>query len=368
MPDKPRVAYVLQMFGIGGMPKWLFNLAKELKEEFNFYFIATHSDYVVEQYRQVAEVAVLPFSKWALARHMFRHRIDIAQVANLRLYSDAAKLAGVPVVVERADGLRGGAALNSKEGLDAVIASAEGVIPYLEKLIARENIHLIRNGIDSDAVQSAGSERFGFDSEDVIVGRTTRLAAGKNISLLIRAIIELRKESDFQHLRLVICGGDTTQDGAPPMLEQLKGEAQPLGESVVFTGEVFDPSAITQGYDIATCTSMPNNEGIPNSLIEAMAAGKAVVATNVGNISELVIDQKTGLLVESDDLSSLVAALRSLIENKKMRNEMGREGREVILRDYELSRQAHKYADLYEDLLSKKGRHMLNKLPLWRSG
>ena len=365
---KPRVAFLLQMFGIGGMPKWLFNVAKELKDEFEFYFIATHSNYVVDEYRHVAQVAVLPLRKWALARYLFLNRIDIAQVANLRLYADAAKLARVPVVIERADGLRGGSALNSKEGLDAVIASAEGVVPHLEKLISPEKIHLIRNGIDTNALQLTEAERFGFGPEDVIVGRTSRLAEGKNISLLIRAMIEIRKQSEYEHLRLVICGGDTTQEGAPPMLDQLKQEALPLGESVVFTGEVFDPSAITQGYDIATCTSMPNNEGIPNSLIEAMAAGKAVVATNVGNIDELVIAHKTGLLVESDDLDSLVEALRRLVDDKKMRAAMGRAGRVEVMRDYELAKQAKKYADLYGALLSKKGRQMLNKLPPWRNG
>jgi glycosyltransferase involved in cell wall biosynthesis len=360
---KPRVAFLLQMFGVGGMPKWLFNLASVLRDEFDFYFIATHSDYVLKEYSEVAQVDVLPFKKAAIAWHLFRNRIDIAQVANLRLYTEAALLARVPVVIERTDGLRRGKALGSKEGLDAVIASAEGVVPHLEKLIQPEKIHLIRNGIDLSAMVDGKGERFGFGAEDVIVGRTSRLAGGKNISLLIRAVIELRKEPGYQHVRLVVCGGDTTQVGAPPMLEKLKAEAADLNDSVIFTGEVADPSEVTWGYDIATCTSRPDNEGIPNSLIEAMAAGRAVVASDVGNISELVSDKKSGLLFESDDLASLIEALKVLIDDGQLRSKMGLAGRKIVEEDYDLTHQAQKYESLYRRLLRVKGRHMLNRWP-----
>jgi glycosyltransferase involved in cell wall biosynthesis len=244
-----------------------------------------------------------------------------------------------------------------------VIASAEGVVPHLEKLIQPEKIHLIRNGIDLSAMVDGKGERFGFGAEDVIVGRTSRLAGGKNISLLIRAVIELRKEPGYQHVRLVVCGGDTTQVGAPPMLEKLKAEAADLNDSVIFTGEVADPSEVTWGYDIATCTSRPDNEGIPNSLIEAMAAGRAVVASDVGNISELVSDKKSGLLFESDDLASLIEALKVLIDDGQLRSKMGLAGRKIVEEDYDLTHQAQKYESLYRRLLRVKGRHMLNRWP-----
>ncbi|MQC27114.1 MAG: glycosyltransferase family 1 protein [Chloroflexi bacterium] len=353
---KPRIAYLLQMFGIGGMPKWLFHLARELQNEFDFTFIATHSYYVRPEYQEAARVLTLPFKKWPLAAVLRARGIDLAQVANLRLYTEAARLARVPVVIERTDGLRSGAALNSKEGLDLVIASTEGVRPHLEELIAADKIRVIYNGVDLAAFEGARAERFGFADEDVIIGRTSRLAGGKNISLLIRAVIELRKEAKYSHVRLVVCGGDNTQRGAIPMLDTLKAEAAPLGDSAMFSGEVFDPTPITLGYDIATCTSQPNNEGIPNSLIEAMAAGKAVVASAVDDIPELVEDGKTGLLFASDDVVGLVAALKTLVDDKDLRNRMGRAGRARVERDFDLAKQARKYADVYWELLDKKGR------------
>ena len=78
---KPRIAYILQMFGVGGMPKWLYQLAGRLQDEFDFYFIATHSDYVRPEYRAVAKVAVLPYKKWVLAAYLFLNRIDLVQAA-----------------------------------------------------------------------------------------------------------------------------------------------------------------------------------------------------------------------------------------------------------------------------------------------
>ena len=345
------------------MPKWLFNLASELRNQFEFTFIATHSGYVIPEYRKVASVAVLPFNKWMLASFLLAKRIDIAQVANLRLYTEAALLARVPVIIERVDGLRGGAALADKAGLDAVIASTRVVLPELQQLIDPQRIHVIYNGVDLSSYNVV-PERFGFAPEDVIVGRTSRLSGGKNISLLIKAVIALRRDVNYRKVRLVICGADTTQLGALPMRARLQKEAEPLGKNVVFTGEVLNTTAITAGYDIATCTSMPNNEGIPNSLIEAMAAGKPVVATEVDGIPELVENGRTGLLLPSDNLEKLKLALSKLIDNRALRLQMGLAAKQRVEDHFEIKAQAKKYADLYSDLIVRKGRHPLNRFAL----
>lgn len=358
---KARIAYLLQMFGVGGMPKWLYRLAGELGDEFEFHFIATHSDYVLPEYSQVAQVAVVPFSKLPLAWHLLRQRIDLAQIANLRLYADAARLAGVPSVIERVDGMRGGAALGRKDGLDAVVASTRGMARHLEQMLPPDKIHTIYNGVDLAAFDNAPVERFGLGPDKIIIGRTSRLGGGKNISLLIAAVKQLRQQAKYAHVHLVVCGGDTTQPGAVPMLAQLQAEAEPLGEAVIFTGEVADPTAITKGFDIATCTSLPNNEGIPNSLIEAMAAGKPVVASAVDDIPELVQDGVTGLLFESGNTEQLAAALAKLIDDAGLRARMGAAGREHIEQEFDMKEQAEEYRQLYRRLLQRNGRHWLNR-------
>lgn len=342
------------MFGIGGMPKWLYQVARNLQDDFDFYFIATHSRYVRPEYRDVAQVVVLPFSKWWLAAYLRLKRIDLVQVANLALYKEAARLARIPVVIERTDGLRGGAALTDKQGLNAVIASTEGVARLVREMMPPEDVHVIYNGFDLESYVGVEAERFAFAEEDLLIGRTSRLAAGKNISLLIQAVIRLREDPQYQHVRLVICGGDNTQEGAPPMLKQLQQEAAPLGSSVVFTGEVFDTRSKTLGYDIVTCTSNSNNEGIPNSLIEGMAAGKPVVATEVDDIPELVSDDEQGLLVPENDLDALLAALKKLAQDQALRAVMGQRAKKRIEEKFEMKKQIGAYRNLYMELLEEK--------------
>ena len=138
------------------------------------------------------------------------------------------------------------------------------------------------------------------------------------------------------------------------MMVQLKREALPLGDSVVFTGEVFDTRAITLGFDIATCTSNENNEGIPNSLIEAMAAGKPIVSTRVGDIAELVIEGKSGLLFKEKDSQELVRALSVLVEDGDLREQYGKAGINRIKKDFDLVNQIKQYATLYQELLKSK--------------
>jgi glycosyltransferase involved in cell wall biosynthesis len=352
---KIKVACLLQMFGVGGMPNWLYRLAGELRDEFEFTFVATHSRIFNPEYKKVARVVYVPFNKLMLAAFLRLNRFDIVQTANLRLYVDAARMAKTPVVIERVDGVRSGAALGAKDGVNAVIASTHGIVPYVEKLIPRNRIHLIYNGIDGTALNANRPERFGFAPSDVIIGRTSRLAGGKNISLLIKALIEIKKDPHYQHVKLVICGGDTTQSGSKPMLAQLIKEASPLGKDVVFTGEVDAPNAITAGYDIATCTSDPNNEGIPNSLIEAMAAGKPVVASHVDDVPELVRDCETGILFPAGDLEKLIAALKKLIDQPDLRKTMGIAGRKLVEKEFNLKTQSKMYADLYRRLLKEAG-------------
>ena len=349
---KPRIAYFLQTFGTGGIQTCLYNVATRLREEFEFHFVATHSDYVLPKFKQVAHSVVLPFRAKALTAYLKEHRIDIAQTHNLREYIDAALMAKVPVVVERTDGIRNGAALRPKNGLDGVIASARGTIPEIARLIDESKIVLIYNGIDIKAIQEATPQRFGFSQGDIIIGRTSRLGRGKNVSLLIKATMELRKSYD--NVRLVICGGDTTRPDAERMLDRLKAEAEPLGNSVVFTGDVEYSEGITRGYDIATCVSLPGNEGIPNSLLEAMAGAKPVVATEVDNIPELVEHGESGLLVKSDDVGQLVQALKHLIENPQARWEMGQRGRMKVESEFNLDKQAEEYGSLYNRLLVEK--------------
>lgn len=110
--------------------------------------------------------------------------------------------------------------------------------------------------------------------------------------------------------------------------------------------------AVYAGLDIITLTS--NNEGTPVSLIEAMAAGKPIVATNVGGVSDIVPNE-AGILVPPNDIKSFSKALLSLVESKTLRSKMEGIAKEYAIKHFNKQRLIEDTRNLYENLLSKKG-------------
>lgn len=346
---KPVIAYILQDFHIGGMESLIYRTAKYLQPHYDFIFIATHVPDILPKFHEIGTALYLGQDWLALSRYLRMQRVDIVQYGNIRFYADAALAAGVPVVIERTDGIRGGAALRPKAGLDAVIASTRGTIPPISKLIPSEKIHLIYNGIDLDAFDAVEPDRLGFGLDDILIGRVSRFSPGKNLGLLIDAVRQLQPH--YPHIRLVLVGDNSKMPGVRDEMAFLREKARGLEEHVIFTGYVEHPAALIKGFDIGTCVSRAGNEGIPNSLIECMAARKPVVATRVDDIPELVEHEQNGLLTDDNDLAQLVNALERLINDPALCKQMGQAGRRRIEEGFNLKSQAEDYHQLYQQLL-----------------
>jgi glycosyltransferase involved in cell wall biosynthesis len=357
MTERPvprlRIAFILQDFHIGGMESWLHRVASQLREHYDFHFIATHVPDILPKFSEIGSVFYAG-QDWQKLKHYVRdQRIDIVQYANLREYGDAALAAGVPVVIERTDGLRHGAALRSKRGIDAVIASTRGTIPAISRLIDPARIHLIYNGIDVAHFDAVQPDRLHFAPDDFVVGRVSRFGRGKNLALLIDAVRQLAPK--YPQLRLVLVGGNSKAGQAADDEEiALREHARGLEDHVCFTGYVEHPEALVRGFDVGTCVSRPGNEGIPNSLLESMAARQPVIATAVDDIPELVEHNVTGLLIENNNLDQLVAAIERLITDAELRQMLGTAARQRIGRDFDLTNQAAQYDALYQELWQRR--------------
>jgi len=347
-----KIAYLLQDFSIGGIESCLYNIARALHKKHEFHFIATHVPEIQEKFYSVGHPIYLGQDWKKIETYLKEHKIDLVQTHNLREYMLCAYEAGVPVVVERTDGLRNGAALRPKSGLDGVIASTQGTISEISQLIARDKIQMIYNGVDLKRFQGVRADRLGFSEDDVIIGRLSRFGRGKNLPLLIEAVIELRKK--HPQVKLVMVGDNSKMPGAPDVRKELEEQAKPLKENVVFTGNVEFPESLIMGMDIVTCVSNPMNEGIPNSLLEGMAAKKPVVSTRVDDIPEAVEDGRTGFLVPPQDVEALACALEKLVIDPALRQKMGEAGFTKIERDFNNEKQPELYEKLYLELLDKK--------------
>jgi len=141
--------------------------------------------------------------------------------------------------------------------------------------------------------------------------------------------------------------------GAQPVEQELRQRVQQdsLGEYVSFPGIVEDPLPYVQGFDIGTCVS--NDEGLPNSLIEAMASRKAVISSNVGAVAELVKQEVNGLLIPPGDLNALCSSLERLLMDPVLRQQLGEAGRRTIEDRFSLSHAAAQYAEIYHSLLEQ---------------
>jgi glycosyltransferase involved in cell wall biosynthesis len=106
------------------------------------------------------------------------------------------------------------------------------------------------------------------------------------------------------------------------------------------------------GLDIVALTS--KNEGTPVSLIEAQAAGKPIISTNVGGVKDIVEENVTGLLSAVKDIDTFTTNLFTLIEDSEIRKSMSDKGKEAILEKFSYQRLVRDLDVLYTDLLQKK--------------
>ena len=137
-------------------------------------------------------------------------------------------------------------------------------------------------------------------------------------------------------------------DGA--LLEASRDQAEQLGirDRVRWTGALDDVSEHLRNADIFTLPS--RWESLPLSIIEAMAAGLPVVATDVGGVAELVTDGHTGVLVPPRDVDALAASLDRLLADRQLRADMGRAGRDRYERLFTEDRMLELTLALYEQV------------------
>ena len=147
---------------------------------------------------------------------------------------------------------------------------------------------------------------------------------------------------------LIVGGGGSSSEEKIELLKQ-KAESQGLTPRLVFTGFRGDIPEILSLFDIFVLPSL--DEGLGRSMVEAMAAGKPVVASRVGGIPEAVEDGKTGILVPPRDAHALADALSFMLDNPEKALEMGRRGRERAEKLFDEERMADSICSLYRELL-----------------
>jgi len=174
-----------------------------------------------------------------------------------------------------------------------------------------------------DGTTPAFGQSLGFAAGSILVGCIGRLVKVKDVATLLDALALASREVPL--LRLAVVG-----DGPEREALERRARMPDLAGRVAFTGWRRDLAAIYQGLDVVALSS--RNEGTPVALIEAMAAGRPIVATAVGGVPDIVEHGRSGLLVPPGDAATLASALVTLAGDEPRRARLGEEGRAAAAR------------------------------------
>jgi glycosyltransferase involved in cell wall biosynthesis len=226
---------------------------------------------------------------------------------------------------------------------DRVIAVSADGLRTLEKAGAR--VELLANAVDTGVFPDP--ER---DHSVVSIAFVGTVCARKGLDDLRNATLMLREAGRLRDVHLTIVG-DGRQEG-PDVFEQVRQDYanSGLGDIVTFTGALPMPE-VRSTLTHADIFCLPSHwEGLPLSLLEAMAAGAAVVATRVGDIPDVLQEGETGILVEPKRSAELADALGRLLDDPDERARLGRVGRERVRRDFDRSTMARRILEIYREL------------------
>ncbi len=232
----------------------------------------------------------------------------------------------------------------------ALIAVSSQVQQFLsgQLRIPAEKIRVIRNGVarpmpTTDGVESL-TQRFGLNGTRLRIATVATLTAKKGHEVLLRALAQLR---DRGVEPIAMFAGDGAERAR---LEALCAELR-LKDSVHFLGAVENPADVLAACDVFVLPSLV--EGLPLALLEAMRAGKPVVATTVGGVPEAIENGRNGVLVAPGNHAELAAAIDALAAAPLARTRLGEAARKTADREFTEEAYVTALAALYDELLTR---------------
>ncbi len=368
---RPSSCQLLHSLNVGGAEVLAARLARQLHESYRFVFVCLDElgSLGQELRGEGFEVEVLgrrPGVDWRcmlrLARLLGRRRVDLLHAHQYTpfFYAASARLFGprVPVMFTEhgrhfPDYPRRKHMLANRLMLrrrDRVIGVGQAVRQALiaNEGIPGERISVIYNGVDGNGFSHGSHERerlrreIGVGLDDFLIVQVARLDYLKDHGTALRALGRVVAECPTTKLVLI---------GAGPERGKIEAEIHQRGLAahVRLLGLRNDVSRLLPAADLSLLTSI--SEGIPLTVIEAMNAGLAVVATRVGGVGEIVVDGETGLLAPSGDDLELANHIMRLAANPVLRRSMSERGR-TRARSVFSERQMHaEYVRHYQEML-----------------
>ena len=376
---KKRVLQFIGSFHQGGTECQAVSLIRLLKDEGSFEVFAATLNNVGVLRTEINDLGLPEIPEFPLtsfynvnfvrqvrrcAKYLRDNKIDIVHTHDF--YTNvfgmaAATLAGVQVRVaskRETGGMRSGAQkLVEKIAFgraDAIIVNSSAVRGHLtERAIPSAKIHIIYNGIDLKRFGVADDRasvcsRFGLPNDEnmhfVTMVANLRHKV-KNVPMFLR--MAKRVVENHPDVHFVIAGEGELETELKELAERLG-----VAENVHFIGRCVDVPALLSISSVCVLTSIA--EGFSNSILEYMAAGNPVIATNVGGAAEAVAEGETGFLVTSDNDAAMADRLIELLEDEGKATVFGAVGKRVASEKFSQEAQLRATVELYNSLLKQK--------------
>jgi glycosyltransferase involved in cell wall biosynthesis len=238
---------------------------------------------------------------------------------------------------------------------DVVVANsaAVGADTLEREHLDPTKLRIIRNGVELIEPLSANERAehrsaLGVSDGELLIGCIANYRPVKRLDLLIDAMAAIVATNTGVRLAIV---------GEGPIRADLQRRIVALGLEgcVRLHGLVLDARPLYGAFDLVVQSS--RSEGLPNALLEAAAAGLPIVATDAGGTKEIVIDGRTGLIVQTEDPVALAAALHRAVNDPVLRKRLGAAARVHVATTFGMDRYVAEFAALYEELGVRK--HLL---------
>jgi len=230
-----------------------------------------------------------------------------------------------------------------------VVAVSKPILDELEQVGIKKN-ELISNGVDTNkfspdlkqAQHTSYKASLGISDTSVLIGMISSLSIEKGHLYALEAFKEAQ-ESFENEVTLIIVG-----DG--PERSNIINMAKTLGleKNIALLGKRQDIPEILNILDIFIIPSL--NEGLPISMLEAMASGLPVIATDVGDIGKVINNEENGFLINSKNSHQLAERLEMLVNDSKLRHKLALKARETIEDHFSASAMTESYCKIYQDL------------------
>jgi glycosyltransferase involved in cell wall biosynthesis len=379
--QKVNLLYVITKLELGGAQKQLLSLISHLdKSKYRIFLFTAHQGFLIQNASLISDLTLYR-SKYLkrqinptkdiialieIFRFIKKNKIEIVHTHGSKagiLGRIAAKLAGKKFIIHTVHGWSFNdfqpffirnificlERLTAQFTKRLIVVSSYDKGKGLENGIGKEsNYTIIRYGINKDEFllkDRSIKEELGIKDSDLVVGMISCLKPQKSPQDFVRLAFQINQI--LPQMKFILIGDGVLRYRVEKLVRRYN-----LQKNLILTGWRRDIPRILSAIDIFVLTSLW--EGLPISVLEAMASAKPVVATHTGGIEEVIIEGKTGFLIPVRDVKKMSDRLITLLKDGNLRKELGQNARDFLDGSYHLENMVNANQDLYENLVKDR--------------